>query len=245
MLDKIPYCFTKSDVISHFDNKQRFDTWIKSNIKNGLIKRVRNGLYVSIDSMGNTNVRKFEIATKISSRSFVCYHSALEYYGYANQVYNNITIGIDKRFNSFEFDGVEYTFKVIKNNEQVNFFVNENIRVTSLERTIIDCIDNITLAGGIEEVLNALEQIKVLNEKKLLKVLNSYNKVLLYQKVGFLLEQYKDELGLSNEFFESCQRKLTNQTKYFLQDDYKEIEYNSKWKLMAPKNIKSRINGGF
>ena len=27
--------------------------------------------------------------------------------------------------------------------------------------------------------------------------------------------------------------------------EYKEIEYNATWKLMAPKNLKSRINGGY
>ena len=37
----------------------------------------------------------------------------------------------------------------------------------------------------------------------------------------------------------------TNQIKYFLQDEYKDIEFNSKWKLMAPKNLKSCLNGGY
>ena len=57
-----------------------------------------------------------------------------------------------------------YTCKHVKDIKFVNNIVNEGIRVSSLEKTIIDCIDNIDLAGGIEEVLNALEQIKYVNE---------------------------------------------------------------------------------
>ena len=60
-----------------------------------------------------------------------------------------------------------------------------------------------------------------------------------------MLEHFQDKFMLTDSFFEECKSKLTNQIKYFLQDEYKEIEFNSKWKLMAPKNLKSRINGGY
>ena len=155
-----------------------------------------------------------------------------------------MVVGSLSRFNLFEFEGVEFSCKIIKNYEQIIYKEIEKVRVTSLERTIIDCIDNIDLAGGIDEILNALEQIKILDENKLLSVLKSYNQVLLYQKVGYILEQFKNELMISDDFLKECQKKLTNQVKYFLQDDYKNIVYNRKWQLMAPKNIKTRIYGG-
>ena len=244
MLEKIPYCFTKSEVIQQFSSKDQFDNWIKTKIKNKQIKKVRNGLYVSLDQEGVVNVTKFEIASKISKTAVICYHSALEFYGLANQVFNDMVVGSLSRFNLFEFDGVEFSCKIIKNYEQIIYKEIEKVRVTSLERTIIDCIDNIDLAGGIDEILNALEQIKILDENKLLSVLKSYNQVLLYQKVGYILEQFKNELMISDDFFKECQKKLTNQVKYFLCDDYKNIVYNRKWHLMAPKNIKTRIYGG-
>ena len=75
--------------------------------------------------------------------------------------------------------------------------------------------------------------------------MQAYNKVILYQKVGFILEQYKDKYMLSDKFFANCKSRLTNQIKYFLNDEYSDIVYNSDWQLMAPKNLKSRISGGF
>lgn len=241
---QIPYCFVKNDVIEKFENDKQFYNWISVNVNAGRVKRVKNGLYVTIDSMGSISSNKFEIACKITETSFVAYHSALEFYGLANQVYNTVIVGSKTRFTSFEFDDIEYENVMVKNHYDVNFIKSSNIRVPSLERTIIDCIDNINLAGGIEEILNALEQVDNLNEKKMLDALASYGNMFLYQKTGYILEYFKDSLNLSDEFFESCKPKVDNAIRYFLNEEYSNIKFNSKWQLMAPLNLLSRINGG-
>lgn len=245
MANFIPYTFTKNDVIDNFANELQYKNWLAKQIYNKKIVAIRKGLYVHIDSSGYPLSTKFEIASKIADDSFVCYHSALEFYGVANQVFNIVTVGSTKRFNTFSFNDMEYIRKPIKTSEQITNVVTASVRITSLERTVVDCILDVDAGGGIEEILNALEQIRVLDENRLEQVLKAYDSVLLYQKVGFILEQYKDKLMLSNAFFDMCKSHLTNQIKYFLQDEYNDIEYNSKWQLMAPKNIKSRINGGY
>lgn len=240
-----PYVFNKNELLKYFDNEKQLSGWIYRKVKSQDIKKVRNGLYVVVDAAGYVSSSKFEIASKISSNSFVAYHSALEYYGVANQVFGDIIVCSSTKFNNFEFENIEYINKITKNYVEIIDAVSTGVRVSSLERTIIDCIDDVNLAGGIEEVLNALEQIKVLDEEKLLSVLSSYNQVLLFQKVGYILEHYKEQLNLSDDFFKFCQSKLTNQVKYFLQEDYKDLGFNAKWKLMVPKNLKSHINGGY
>jgi len=239
MLEYIPYCFSKKDIIDNFKDKTQFDNWLRTKIKNGVIKKIHNGLYVTVDSMRNINATKYEIACKISDSAFLCYHSALEYYGLANQVFNELVVGSVTRFNKFDFEEITYFCKHTNNQIEINNLISEKIKVTSIERTIIDCIDNIDLAGGIEEVLNALENVNGLNENILMHVLLNYNKVILYQKVGYIFEQYNDNLNLSNDFFNSLQLKLTNQVKYFLNNEYENVEYNDKWKLIAPKSLKN------
>lgn len=245
MSNYIPYVFTKNDIIDDFASEQQYKNWLAKQVYNKRIAKVRRNLYVQVDASNYPLSNKFEIASKITEDAFLCYHSALEYYGIANQVFNVVTVGSEKRFNSFEFNGVEYMHRPIKCHEEILNIVTSSTRVTSLERTIIDCIFDIDTGGGIEEIIYALEQIRYLDEYKLKAVLDAYNSVILYQKVGYLLEQFKVELGLSNEFFDMCASHLTNQVKYFLQEYYADIEYNSKWKLMAPKNLKSRDNGGY
>ena len=244
MLEYIPYCFSKKDIIDNFKDKTQFDNWLRTKIKNGVIKKIHNGLYVTVDSMKNINATKYEIACKISDSAFLCYHSALEYYGLANQVFNELVVGSITRFNQFEFEGITYFCKHTNNQFEINNLINEKIKVTSIERTLIDCIDDIDLAGGIEEVLNALENIKGLSENKLMSVLANYNKVILYQKVGYIFEQYNDYLNLSASFFDHLQEHLTNQVKYFLNDDYDNVEYNAKWKVIAPSNLRNKLREG-
>lgn len=232
-----PYVFNKNDIYDKFRNIYQYNNWIKKNLRDFNIKKVRNSLYVSIDSKGYNLSNKFQIASKINKYAYISYHSALEYYGLANQVFNDVIVSSSVRFNNFVFEDSEYIFVKSNNYEQVNFIELEEIRIPSLEKTIIDCIDDINLAGGIEEIANALEQIKYLDEMKLLDALKSYNKVFLYQKTGYLLEMFNGNLSLSENFFEECKKHLTAQIKYFLNDDYNDVVLNKKWRLIAPINL--------
>ena len=245
MIKNLPYLFAKKDVIDQFADDKQFENHMASMVRSGKIVKIRNGLYAQIDNLGVPLTTKFEIASKINDESFVSHHSALEYYGVANQVFNTLTVGSKRKFNDFSFDDVDYTRQAVKDYTQVIYIVTAGVRIATLERAVVDCIDNIDLGGGIDELLNALEQIRVLDENKLAEILQAYNKVILYQKVGFILEQYKDRYMLSDKFFADCKSRLTNQIKYFLNDEYSDIAYNSDWQLMAPKNLKSRISGGF
>lgn len=241
----VPYTFTKKDIIGYFKNDKQYDNWIMRQVHSKKIVKVRNGLYVRIDAIDYALTTKFEIATKIADDAFISYHSALEYYGVTNQVFNTLTVGSKKRFNNFTFNNIDYIRKPINVDVQIMYITTAAVRITSLERTIIDCLDNIDEGGGIDEILNALDQIRVLDENRLLETLKAYDSVFLYQKVGYVLEKFNDKYMLSEMFFDECKSHLTNQIKYFLRDEFNDIEFVSKWKLMAPKNLKSHINGGY
>lgn len=245
-MKSLPKLITKEEMIDKFKDEKQYSNWIALKLKLKTYKKIRNNLYALIDpSTNDIYSTKFEIASKISNTSFVCYHSALEYYGFANQVFGVVLVCSLTKFNNFIFEDNEYICKPVKSIKFVNDIASEGIRVSSLEKTIIDCIDNIDLAGGIEEVLNALEQIKYINENKLLEILKDINKMYLYQKTGFLFELYNNQLDLSNEFFEECKSHVSKKVNYFMQYEFKDTELNKKWNLIVPKNIKSRINGGY
>ena len=237
---------TREETMDRFENKKQFSNWIALKLKSNTYKKIRNNLYALVDpSTNDIYSTKFEIASKISQTSFVCYHSALEYYGLANQVFGDVLVGSLTRFNNFVFNDDEFIYKSVKNVKFVNDVVSEGIRVSSLEKTIIDCIDDMDLAGGIEEVLNALEQIKYVNESKMLDILRDTDKMFLYQKVGFLFEIYNSQLGLSNDFFLECKSHISKKINYFMRYEFKDTELDKKWNLIVPKDIKSRINGGY
>ncbi len=245
MVKWIPFVITKKDMRPHFSSDIQYENWIAGQLRAKRIMKVRKGLYVLVDITGEPMATKFEIASKITDDAFLCYHSALEFYGVANQVFHTMMVGSKLRFNSFSFLDVDYIRKQPNNDYGIAYIKQAGVRVTTLERTVIDCINNIDSCGGIDELLGALVQIRILDEKELLGTLNAYNSIFLYQKAGYILQHYQEKFDLSDAFFVECKRHLTKQVKYFLNDEYGEVEYNSEWRLMAPKNLISRIGGGY
>lgn len=242
----LPKIITKGKIIGQFKDEKQYSNWISNKIKTRTYIKIRSNLYALVDpSTNDIYSTKFEIASNISETSFICFHSALEYYGIANQVFNDVIVGSLTKFNNFIFNDNEFIFKHAKSLTLINNVISEGIRVTSLEKTIIDCIDEISFSGGIEEILNALEQIKYLNEEKLIEALDEYNKMFLYQKVGYLLETYNYQLHLSKDFFDKCKSHVTNKVNYLMKDEFKKVSLNKDWKLLVPNDIQSRINGGF
>ncbi len=241
----LPKLITKREMLHKFENEKQYSNWIAQKLKSHKIIKIRSNLYALIDpSTNDIYATKFEIASKISESSFVCYHSALEYYGVANQIYGDVFVGSLTKFNPFIFKEDEFICKPMKNAKFVNNIISEGIKVSSLEKTIIDCIDDIDLAGGIEEVLYAMEQIKYMDESKLLEILRDIDKMVLYQKVGYLFEVYNTQFGLTDDFFHECRSHISKKINYFIPHEFKQVELNKKWNLIVPKNIKFRMNGG-
>lgn len=239
--------FTRKEVEECFSSKESSRIWIQNEIKNNNIIRIRNGLYSVVDpTTGNVYASKYLIGSTINSSSYISYHSALDYYGLTNQNYNVVYISSNTMFKNFTFSKIDYKFiKSISNIEINKIDYGATLKVTSLERTIIDCIRNLRLGGGIEEVLNSLSLIKSLNEDKLLFVLKIYNDNLLYSKVCYLLEVFNNNYHLSKSFFLECKKHLNTYQSYFLKEMNFKLELN-KWNLYAPSKIDllKIINGG-
>lgn len=211
----------------------------------GYIKRLRHNLYAAIDlASKNIVASRYEIGSNITNTSYVSYHSALEFHGYANQTFFEMYILSVSKFKPFSDSGITYNYCPSKIDRGIfTPITSPLIKVTDVERTAIDCIDDIEKCGGLEELIECLSAIPYLDEAKLLQYLNEYNKIYLYQKTGFVLEHFSEALKLSKSFFDVCQSKINNRKRYLLNDEPNQI-YFSKWKLIAPENILDLTNQG-
>ncbi|MCR5523745.1 MAG: transcriptional regulator, partial [Clostridia bacterium] len=206
----------------------------------GYIERVRQDLYAVISLETKQPVlNQYQIGCSIFPDAHLTHHSAFEYYGYANQVYNEIYIATDSRFKDFEYNGFYYHRVAAK---QFYETVNQNkIKVTSLEQTVIDSIEDFEKLTGLEEVLRCLEMIPSLNEQSLMKILNSRGNMFLWQKCGYILESMNTELGLSVEFFDEC-RKHISKAKHTLVRNSQNNILNKRWNLYISQPL-SEITG--
>jgi predicted transcriptional regulator of viral defense system len=117
------------------------------------------------------------------------------------------------------------------------------VRVTNLERTMIDCIDRIDLSGGLEELTVCFAIITYVDEKKLLDYLHEFDKQFLYQKTGFILGYFQKEMKLSDRFFEICRSKIGKSTRYLTSTPESDT-YFKQWRLCAPQDILSFLEQG-
>lgn len=114
--------------------------------------------------------------------------------------------------------------------------------MTSLSQTIIDCLYNINLAGGLEELLYAISELdpKGIREKDMLYCLKLYKSKSLYQRAGFVLSHFKETLGLSDSFFETCKTGMGKNTSYLVNPYYCD-SFSKEWNLCIPENVMKQI----
>ena len=92
-------------------------------------------------------------------------------------------------------------------------------------------------------MLSCVTSVVSVDEIKLLKYLEEYNNSFLYQKTGFIVEEYQSEMGISEGFVKICGERSGNSKRY-LSRGISEPAYSAKWRLVYPRNIKRLKNGG-
>jgi predicted transcriptional regulator of viral defense system len=210
---------------------------LRQYVQKGYIQQVKKNLYVSISmESGMPVATRYQIASSITPTSYVSHRSAFEYYGYTNQVSYEMNISSDTVFADFEYEGINYAYIASRLPEGV--IEQQGVRVTDPERTTVDYIGDFDHIGGLEELLRSLEMISFLSEEKLLRYLELSGKAVLYQKVGYVLEHFKDSLKLSDYFFEVCFLRKGKSKRYFTKaSNQNHMVYNSRWGLMVPENL--------
>ena len=209
--------------------------------KCGKVLHVRRGVYLPVDMLD-----KFRIACNSVEDGCLVYHAALEYYLLQTQEFNWLYIHSSSGFRTFEYMNQSYIYKPVKFLYKPVLVDKDSpypIKVTSLSQTIIDCLYNINLAGGIEELLYALSELNPdeLSEKEMLHCLKLYNSRSLYQRAGFILYQFNERLGLSSHFFDVCKKGMGNNISYLINPYYCD-SFSKEWNLCIPSNLMKQIH---
>lgn len=229
--------FNVDDSLKFFNNASAAYSAIKRFEKKGFIKKVRNNLYVAINPATNTPfANKYQIGSSINSSSYVSYMTAFEYFGFQDQVKNICYVSSYQRFNAFEFEGVTYKCVPIKVKEGV--FTppyTQKIRVTNVEKTLIDSIKKIGTNVSLEELINCVEFISVLDETRISEYLKAYNVQSLYQKSGYLFSLMNKKFKFSNNFFSAIKKNIKKGVVYLSEDAKFNGIFDKTYKIIVPK----------
>ncbi len=235
-------CFTREDIVKLVGSDAGASSLIYDYLQKGYIKRVRRNLYVTISLETDYPVlNRYQIGSCLFEDAYISHHSALEMFNLYNQVFNECYVATNHRFEDFDFYGIR--FHRVPINGQLDVIEKNKTKYSSLEKTVIDSINDCKKIAGLEEIIRCLVDIKKIDEEKLLKYLNEYNNGFLYQKCGYIFESLNDNLHLSKNFFRECKKHISNSKRYL---DSKRIckTFNSKWNLYVPTTIYKFIDKG-
>jgi len=237
--------FSIEDIDRYYNNIHSARSAVARLTKAGLVVKIRNNMYTCINGENKTTVaNRYQIASSITSSSYISHHTAMEYYGLSNQVYYDVYVSSKTPFRDFEFDGYSYRFIKSRGLDGVVCpKYSGGIKITDLERTVLDSIKDMDKISGVEEVIETISGIEHLNEKKLLDYLSQYQNQFLYQKSGYILRIFSKQLNLSEEFFTTCKSKI-KKSKRYISSDIQSGVYNDEWQLIVPESIVNMMNGG-
>lgn len=223
-------------------------TLLGYHVEAGNILRIRRGLFAVVPPSANANtffVDPFLIASKIAPDSVISHHSALRFHGLAQSIRRIVTFtSKHKDIKSFEFQGS--TFEAVltaralivsgNENSQVQQFSHQGgqIKVTTIERTVVDCIDRFEIAGGLEEVLRSCTNLLGIDDVELLKYILLLNNRSTIAKVGFLME--KLDLFYKPSTYEILRENLPKSPAYL----FRKVRHGvliKRWNLIVPPEV--------
>jgi len=218
--------------------------------KAGRIVRVRRGLYAVIPAGADGDsypVDLFLVAAKLTPDAVLSHHTALEFYGNAYSVQTHFIYSASRplsplTFRSHVFRGTKFPQALLRaGNEHVGVSNAERaglaMRVTSLERTMVDVLDRPDLSGSWEEVWRSLESVEFFDLNKVVEYARLLGNATTGAKVGFFLDQHRESLMVEDRHLKTLHDLRPRQPHYLDRTKRKSGRLVSEWNLVVPSEV--------
>ncbi len=219
----------------------------------GKLLHIRRGLYAVVPEGFDAEsfaVDPYQVAARATDDAVVSYRSALALHGYGYSVQNSLIYLTANReasrfsFQDTEYVGVTHPIALLRHGKEMTGVESVDragleIRVTTLERTLVDCFDRVELAGGIEEAWRSLEAVSYFDTGKVIAYLDLLGNSVTAAKVGFFLEEQGERLHISEKELDSVREFRPKQPTYMFRSERIGKLVNG-WNLIVPEEILQR-----
>ena len=219
------------------------------------IVMITKGLYVTVPlgvDAENVVIEPYLTAAKMADDSILAYHTALQYHGRAYSQFNNFTYFSAHRIKpvvlkTFDLRQVNFPASLIKNHDEQFAVLTEErqnikIRVTSLERTMVDVLDRPDMSGGWEEIWRSLESIEYFELDKIFDYVEKLGNSTTAAKVGYFLEQHKESLMIEDADLTVLEQLRPKRPHYFQRAKRNSGDkFAPRWNLVVPFEIVNKI----
>lgn len=224
-------------------------------LKKQHIVRIKRGFFASSPyalrgSIENFPVDPYLIAGRINQNTVIAYQSAFDLHGVSYSLHHQYLYLSDHSIRSFTFDEADFIClafpKTLVEHDATQFEVVSvdrqglAVHVTSLERTIVDVLDRPNYGGGWEEIWRTAEYIPILNFDKIIKYAELLNNATTIAKLGFFLEQFKEQFGIDEHTLKYLESKKPSGMHYLERSKRESGTCLQRWNLIVPNYILER-----
>ena len=188
-------------------------------------------------------LNRFAVPSRLRKDAVIAFHSALEYAGLANQTFRTTYYLSSRPHRDVVFEQQTYHRvapprrlpKAIRLEVQVELADN-SIRVTSRERTLVDCLLHLGYSGGVVELDQCLSMFPSFDFENALDYLKLLKRPWLYARVGFLLDRHADRLFFGGKWRDEFLRRKPRGVVY-LEKKTAGLKWVPLWNLMVPPEL--------
>jgi predicted transcriptional regulator of viral defense system len=227
-------------------------TILKQAVKAGRLMNLRRGLYATVPPGAQPDaldIDPFVLACRLAPDAAIGYRTALQFWGKAASPSRQVFYFAPRRARRFAFRGLEYVPVLMPQpvralTDLASGIVAERrqglaVRVTSLERSLVDVLDAPRYGGSWAEIWQSLESVGTVDLDFIVLYTIRLGSALTAARVGFYLEQHREALGVEERYLDALRRHTPRQPIYL--DGRREPgRVVVGWNLVVPERLLNR-----
>ena len=228
--------FTTADLAVASLDTQTDRNLLARAVRRGQVDRVRRGLYVSkVGRFEGVPVNPPDVAVAVAPDAVFCYMTALQFHGVSHDVIRVTQFRTAHHLASFTYAHHEYVPMPRGGSRDVRPVLTvsgHSYQVTTREQTVVDCVSNISLGGGVEHVLRSMGFV-YLDLDRLLRLAGGAT-ASTRARLGWLLDAKSRDWKVPADTLDALSRSLGRGPYYLGSARTGDTHWVRRWKLLAP-----------
>jgi predicted transcriptional regulator of viral defense system len=226
---------------------------LRQHVRAGRLLHVRRGLYAVVprgSPAEHFQIDPFLLASRLAPDSVIAYHAALQLHGRAHSLSRRLTYLTCTRAKPFELRGTAFVPVPVRPSlrrlPDLGGGLVEvrrsglGVRVTTLERTLVDVLDAPRHGGGWEEIWRSLESVEFFDVDAVTDYALKLGSAVTVAKVGFFLEQHREELMIEEGHLERLRAQAPSRPMYLERGKRESGKLLTRWNLVVPERVLNR-----
>lgn len=209
--------------------------------------RIRRGLYASNVGVYRDRVPNvYLVASKAANDAVVTHHSALEAHGVAHTPFRAVYFTSAQKIGDFQVRGYRFHRIPLRRSQQgatLEQFVAQVrageaiIPASSRERTFVDCLTDLRLAGGLEELVRSLGGFTSVSSAKVTDYVRLLQSPTAAARSGWALELFAEEWRIDLSELEELRTMLGRGTYRLASSPQDRGSFVARWRLYVPAGL--------